>query len=178
MARLLPSNYTPNRTYCKSRKLETWANVFVLEAEINEHHCIFTASECVDSRGSVLFSKLEKKINTVSYQYSHSLRVYFASKHHIDHQFPLPTPTAKFPFSLWWIFIHAESLRSCISPCEERSLPRRYRTERYWPNWDNIRALKGCQQRMPIVIHQPTPTLALTVQRVLQRLGKDALKNK
>lgn len=62
MARLLPSNYTPNRTYCKSRKLETWANVFVLEAEINEHHCIFTASECVDSRGSVLFSKLEKEI--------------------------------------------------------------------------------------------------------------------
>lgn len=151
--------------------------MFVLEAEINEHHCIFTASECVDSRGSVLFSKLEKKINTVSYQYSHSLRVYFASKHHIDHQFPLPTPTAKFPFRSDG-FLSTQSHCAHAFPCEERSLPRRYRTERYWPNWDNIRALKGCQQRMPIVIHQPTPTLALTVQRVLQRLGKDALKNK
>lgn len=59
MPRLLPSNYTPNQTYCKSRKLETFE---ILKADINEHHCIFTASECVDSRGSVLFSKLEKKI--------------------------------------------------------------------------------------------------------------------
>lgn len=102
MPRLLPSNYTPNQTYCKSRKLETWANVFIFEAEINDHHCIFTASECVDSRASVLFSKLEKNIK-------HGVMsiVYFASKHHIDHQFPLPTPTAKFPFLFWWIFIHA-----------------------------------------------------------------------
>lgn len=116
-------------------------------------------------------SNQRRRLNTVSYQYMSILHPNTTLI--INFHFQLHLPNFLFRSDG---FLSTQSHCAHAFSCEERSLPRCYRTERYWPNWDNIRALKGCQQRMPIVIHQPTPTLALTVQRVLQRLGKDALK--